>query len=212
MGENKGFSLVELLVSMAIAAIVTGSIGYLLVTSLRMFNNETSDVVVQQELQVTINQILDYAMESEFVSVWFDEDDNTIDYLALGTISENGVLSAKVFWQDGKKLYLKKKDDIPEDTIDGYQPAIEAMLPASIGSSSNANLLAEYIEGFSVSVNGVVTDEGNHFTNPVSLDVSLDFEKKGSTKTITKRVGDTVKLRNRIKGPIYINGTPFELK
>lgn len=211
MRENRGFSLVELLVAIAIASVVTGSIAYLLVTSLRMFNNETSDVAVQQELQVTINQIMDYAMESEFVSVRFDEDDSTINYLALGTISENGVLSARVFWQDENKLYLKKQD-INEDSTNGYQPAIAAMVPATAGSSSNANLLAEYVKDFKVSVNGIVAGEGASFKNPLSLDISIDFEKSGSGKTVSKRVGDVVTLRNRVRGPIYINGVQYCLK
>ena len=80
--DNKGFSLVELLVAITISAIVAGGIGYLLTTSLRMYNKDTVDVTLQQELQITLNQIVDYAMESETIVADFDG--NYPDYLALG--------------------------------------------------------------------------------------------------------------------------------
>ena len=112
--ENKGFSLVELLVAITISAIVAGGIGYLLTTSLRMYNKDTVDVTLQQELQVTLNQIVDYAMESETIVADFDG--TYPEYLALGTFqSESGSgildktkLDAQIIWKDGNKLYIKK--------------------------------------------------------------------------------------------------------
>ena len=112
--DNKGFSLVELLVAITISAIVAGGIGYLLTTSLRMYNKDTVDVTLQQELQITLNQIVDYAMESETIVADFDG--NYPVYLALGTfesVSGTGVLdktklNAQIIWQDGNKLYIKK--------------------------------------------------------------------------------------------------------
>ena len=103
--DNKGFSLVELLVAITISAIVAGGIGYLLTTSLRMYNKDTVDVSLQQELQITLNQIVDYAMESETIVADFDG--NYPDYLALGTFDKTK-LNAQIIWQDGNKLYLKK--------------------------------------------------------------------------------------------------------
>lgn len=63
--DNKGLSLVELLVAVAIAAIISGSIGYLLVYSLRMYKRETVNMSLQQELQTTLNIVMDSAMESQ---------------------------------------------------------------------------------------------------------------------------------------------------
>ena len=112
--DNKGFSLVELLVAITISAIVAGGIGYLLTTSLRMYNKDTVDVTLQQELQITLNQIVDYAMESETIVADFDS--TYPNYLALGTFesaSGTGVLDktkldAQIIRQDGNKLYIKK--------------------------------------------------------------------------------------------------------
>lgn len=225
--ENKGFSLVELLVAITISAIVAGGIGYLLTTSLRMYNKDTVDVTLQQELQVTLNQIVDYAMESETIVADFDG--NYPDYLALGTfesVSGSGVLDktkldAEIIWKDGNKLYIKKTtiDDFcksanPVDSdfrkID--KDKIVALIPAE-GTSSDANLLAQYVSLFQVTgIGGIVEvkDEagnvtGHAYENPLSIILELEFEKSVATADRNKKVTDTAFLRNKVTNDIYVN-------
>ena len=225
--ENKGFSLVELLVAITISAIVAGGIGYLLTTSLRMYNKDTVDVTLQQELQVTLNQIVDYAMESETIVADFDG--TYPDYLALGTFesaSGSGVLDktkldAQIIWKDGNKLYIKKTtiDDFcksanPVDSdfrkID--KSKIESEIP-SAGSSSDANLLAQYVTAFEVTgIGGIVEvkDEagnvtGHAYENPLSIILELEFEKSVASADRNKKVEDTASLRNKVTNDIYVN-------
>lgn len=225
--DNKGFSLVELLVAITISAIVAGGIGYLLTTSLRMYNKDTVDVSLQQELQITLNQIVDYAMESETIVADFDG--TYPDYLALGTFesaSGTGVLdktklNAQIIWQDGNKLYLKKTtvDDFclssnPTDAdfrkID--KSKIESLIPAA-GASSDANLLAQYVTEFKVTgIGGIVEvkDEsgnvtGHAYENPLSIILELEFKKSVATADRNKKVEDTVSLRNKVTNDIYVN-------
>lgn len=225
--ENKGFSLVELLVAITISAIVAGGIGYLLTTSLRMYNKDTVDVTLQQELQVTLNQIVDYAMESETIVADFDG--NYPDYLALGTfesVSGSGVLDktkldAEIIWKDGNKLYIKKTtiDDFcksanPVDSdfrkID--KSKIESEIPAA-GASSDANLLAQYVTEFKVTgIGGIVEvkDEagnvtGHAYENPLSIILELKFEKSVASADRNKKVTDTASLRNKVTNDIYVN-------
>ena len=225
--DNKGFSLVELLVAITISAIVAGGIGYLLTTSLRMYNKDTVDVSLQQELQITLNQIVDYAMESETIVADFDG--TYPDYLALGTFesaSGTGVLdktklNAQIIWQDGNKLYLKKTtvDDFcksanPENKhyreID--KSKIESLIP-SAGVSSDANLLAQYVTAFEVTgIGGIVEvkDEsgnvtGHAYENPLSIILELEFEKSVAAANKNKKVKDTAYLRNKVTNDIYVN-------
>lgn len=225
--DNKGFSLVELLVAITISAIVAGGIGYLLTTSLRMYNKDTVDVSLQQELQITLNQIVDYAMESETIVADFDG--TYPDYLALGTfesVSGTGVLdktklNAQIIWQDGNKLYLKKTtvDDFclssnPADAdfrkID--KSKIESLIPAA-GASSDANLLAQYVDAFTVTgIGGIVEvkDEsgnvtGHAYENPLSIILELEFEKSVAAANKNKKVKDTAYLRNKVTNDIYVN-------
>ena len=229
--ENTGFSLVELLVAISIAAIVAGSIGYFLTTSLRMYNKETVDVTLQQELQVTLNQIMDYAMESETIVAEFDG--TYPDYLVLGTFkSKSGVgiidktdLDAQIIWQDGNNLYLKKTliEDFclsanPADAnyrkIDADKIDALSLIPAE-GSSSDANILAQYVTdgGFTVTEIGGIVDikddsgavVGQAYENPLSIILSIEFEKTAATANRNKNVKDTVSLRNRVTNDIYVN-------
>lgn len=226
--DNKGFSLVELLVAITISAIVAGGIGYLLTTSLRMYNKDTVDVSLQQELQITLNQIVDYAMESETIVADFDG--NYPDYLALGTfesVSGTGVLdktklNAQIIWQDGNKLYLKKTtvDDFclssnPADAdfrkID--KSKIESLIPAA-GASSDANLLAQYVTAFKVTGIGGIVEVKDETTgavteyaykNPLSVILELEFEKSVAAANKNKKVKDTAYLRNKVTNDIYVN-------
>ena len=227
MKENKGFSLVELLVAITIAAIVAGSVGYLLTTSLRMYNKETVNVALQQELQVTVNQIMDYAMESETIVADFDG--TYPDYLVLGTFKsasgsseiDKTTLDAEIIWKDGNKLYLNKTDI--EDFCLSSNPAdanfrkidkdkAVALIPAE-GSSSDVNLLAQYVTDFKITdIGGIVdiTDEsgnvtGQAYENPLSLILNLEFDKTLATASKEKKVTDTVYLRNRVNNDIYVN-------
>ena len=216
--DNKGFSLVELLVAITISAIVAGGIGYLLTTSLRMYNKDTVDVSLQQELQITLNQIVDYAMESETIVADFDS--TYPNYLALGTFDKTK-LNAQIIWQDGNKLYLKKTtvDDFclssnPADAdfrkID--KSKIESLIP-SAGTSSDANLLAQYVTAFKVTgIGGIVEvkDEsgnvtGHAYENPLSIILELKFKKSVATADRNKKVEDTVSLRNKVTNDIYVN-------
>lgn len=225
--DNKGFSLVELLVAITISAIVAGGIGYLLTTSLRMYNKDTVDVSLQQELQITLNQIVDYAMESETIVADFDG--NYPDYLAFGTfesVSGTGVLdktklNAQIIWQDGNKLYIKKATIAdfclsadPENAhyreID--KSKIESFI-LSKDASSDANLLAQYVTAFKVTgIGGIVEvkDEsgnvtGHAYENPLSIILELEFKKSVATADRNKKVEDTVSLRNKVTNDIYVN-------
>lgn len=64
MKDNRGLSLVELLVGLALSSIVLVAIGYLLITGLRLSGRNNAHVEVQNEAQTTMNLIIDNIMES----------------------------------------------------------------------------------------------------------------------------------------------------
>lgn len=214
--DNRGLTLVELIVAIAITAIVAGSIAFLLRTSLHLYGNETADAALQQELQITLNQIMDYAMESQEVVVSGAGSDT--DILALGKIipkqsdSDKVKLDAQIIWREDDKLYLKKEiiDDIEKETKDGTLNAKVSSIVAVASATKDNYLLAEYVSAFSVNVAGPV-DGTTNYKNPVALDISIEFKKKGSAEDIIKKVSDKAVLRNKLKLPIFINGTKYTL-
>lgn len=217
MRNNKGFSLVELLIAVAIASIIAGSVAYLLVTSLRMYNNETTNTTLQQELQVTLNQIVDYAMESKTLVV--DNSSGETSYVVFGTVNkaDRTKLDAQILWKDGDRLYLRKEviSNYKDDT-DGNKlvDKVEEFVPAlsSTGATSDTKyILADYISKFEVIPSGYTkgkdsnNDDMYYYENPLSVDISLSFSKKGSGKIITKNVSDKAVFRNRVTDLIYID-------
>lgn len=203
--DNRGLSLVELLVAIAISAVVAGSIGFLLVTSLRMYNNEITEVSLQQELQMTLNQVMDYAMESQTVCTGTLSSGS--DYLVLGTIEEDYATSktylhSEIFWVEDTSLYMRKvKIDYDDDLYDHVEDAI-----AEVGSNPVSCLLADYVTSVSVVVRNV-DDVAKKYKNPLSIDISLEFSKNASSGPMFKSVSDTATLRNRVNVPIYLNTT-----
>ena len=62
--NNKGLTLMELICAIAILAIVTASIGSVMVVSARSYQRDSDEVSLQQEAQVTANQIADLVIDS----------------------------------------------------------------------------------------------------------------------------------------------------
>ena len=220
--KNKGFSLVELLVGIAISAIVAGSIGYLLTTSLRMFGNETTDVSQQQELQTTLNTIIDYAMESQ--TVVLKNTSGKTDYLALGTVDDansKNLKEAEIFFtDDNNRLYMCKTpiNDYEKEYATSPKNLDERVKEIRDNALGNPDslakyLLAENVTGFYAELNGTrTTESGRYYTNPLSLDLTLQFSKKGASKIIDKKVSDKAVFRNTLSTKIFVNNLDYSFK
>jgi len=218
--KNKGFSLVELLVAISIAAVVAGSVGFLLTTSLRMFGNETTEVSQQQELQTSLNMIMDYAMESQ--SLVISNSGTQTEYLALGTIdsSDSSKLNSEVFFVDNRNLYMckipisdyeKVQDVTPRNLDDRVKKIKEDALDDSANLAQY--LLAENVTSFYVQADGAKKEgENRYYTNPLSIEVSLEFTKKGFSKEIQKKVSDRAVFRNSINSKIYLDHLDYGVK
>lgn len=64
MKDNRGVTLVELLVAFVVGSLVLVALGYLLMTGLRLSGRNNAHVEVQSEAQTTMNLILDNVMEA----------------------------------------------------------------------------------------------------------------------------------------------------
>ncbi len=72
--NNKGLSLVELIVAISIGVIVSGTIAALLIFSIRMYRNESVNTSMQYELQSNLNMMMDEIMGSQTVVVVQNKD------------------------------------------------------------------------------------------------------------------------------------------
>lgn len=64
MKDNRGVSLVELLVAFMVGSLVLVALGYLLLTGMKISGRNNAHVEVQSEAQTTMNLILDNIMEA----------------------------------------------------------------------------------------------------------------------------------------------------
>ena len=62
--QNKGFSLIELIIAIAILVIVTGAVCSFIVITSRNYANGNNDIGVQQEAQLAFNQISDVVIDA----------------------------------------------------------------------------------------------------------------------------------------------------
>lgn len=60
--NDKGLSLVELIIAVSIGVIVSGSIAALISFAIRMYRDESANLSAQYELQTNVNQIMDTIM------------------------------------------------------------------------------------------------------------------------------------------------------
>lgn len=75
--NNQGFSLVELLVALAISGIVIVMISLLIVNSSNLFNNENKNIDLQNEFQVVDGFLSETLMEAKTIDIK-DNDDGTL--------------------------------------------------------------------------------------------------------------------------------------
>ena len=85
--NNKGFSLVELIVALAIFGIAGVAVFGFMVNSSRLYQRSNVDVKLQYEQQLAVNQIRDMVVESD-KGIYFDDTSKTLAlYGAMKNVS-----------------------------------------------------------------------------------------------------------------------------
>lgn len=132
--NNEGMSLVELIISMAITAIVLSMIVMIISVASKSFTHTNENVSLQMEAQVAINQISTLVMEASAITV-SDKPDGR--YLLAGNPSPCYGLVLR-----DNKLYLIQADTIAE--VDNIE---------LIEITDEKNLMAEYVESIDIIIN-----------------------------------------------------------
>ena len=153
--NNKGFSLIELIITVAILTIITSAILGFIVTGTKSYGNVNEEVELQQEAQLSFNQLSDLIIDStNGIKYYYNDNENKIiltdsditetvtsKTLAIyNTVKEAGVEKKYIYniiWKKSEnKLYLRK------DTI------------AATGAVTKGTpeLMAEYVSDFSPSL------------------------------------------------------------
>ncbi len=153
--DEKGYSLVELLIVIAILAVVGGMICSILLSSTELFSHSKDEVDVQAEAQTTINWLNDMLAEAGY-GVTYKENANLH---TLEIFNETNIYVI-LFDVNEKKLFCEEQQ---------FQTGVSDPDAARLVVTSK-QLLAEYVTEFRVDVTTLSDD------NPV-VTITLGMEK-----------------------------------
>jgi len=157
--DNRGFTLVELIVSIALLGIIAVAAAGFLVTGTRTYTNVNYSVRLQYETQLAMNQIQDYVMNCG-KGIAFD---GSILYIVN---SDDTLDEVKWSSADGQLLF-------------GRGSAAESGIQAT-------DLMAEHVTGFAVSFTPAAADD--KVVNAGSAEITLTMERGGKTYTGTQTI------------------------
>lgn len=181
--NNKGLTLMELICGIAILAIVTASVGSVMVVSARSYQRDSDEVSLQQEAQITANQIADLVIDSTAgVKYTCPLGDylSEADAIAAGAVA--GTDRTLSIDGNGKRYKISFKE--AESKI--YYAEYTLNPDGSEGSSPEGEqLMAEHVNLFAADI--------RNFTDSGYMELTLGFEKNAksyeATFTITARNG-----------------------
>ncbi len=203
MGKNqKGFTLVELLIAIAIMSIVLAAVCGFIIVGSRSYANANSDITVQQESQLALNQMSDVLIDttrsvnyvgydsggtpslalkdSEFTSM--PEDKALIMYNGESTIKADGTV--EMGEGNGNLNYQFLWDRSEETLYYSEIPVTESSFP-SVGEAGCV-VLAEHVTDFSIDLSQVEEKR--------VVQLTLTFEMGGKTYT----TANNVTIRNKV--------------
>ncbi|MGN0155931.1 MAG: type II secretion system protein J, partial [Lachnospiraceae bacterium] len=88
--NDRGYSLVELIVAFAIFAVVGIAVFGFMTYSSNNYRRTNTDIKLQYEQQLAVNQVRDLIVESTS-AIYFDESSKTLAIYSLGTNDEGNV-------------------------------------------------------------------------------------------------------------------------
>lgn len=154
--QNSGFSLVELIIAIAILVIVTGAVCSFIIITSRNYANGNNDISVQQEAQLALNQMSDVIIDAtESINyVGYDESDQPVKALKDSEFAFTPEKKALIVYNtepDHYMFYWQKSDESLYFSVadaDGNFP-----MPGE--NSTDCVLLAENVTDFQVDLRQV---------------------------------------------------------
>lgn len=169
--NNKGYSLVELVITMVISAVVMTIVISFLATNSKSYQIAGNMVKLQMESQSVMNQLYDLVVESNWVElVEIDANEK-----ALMIYNQTG-LDIVYLDKSDKQLYY-----IPDCTEE------DAVNPAALSYTEEENLMADYIEDIHMD-----PTDGMTLLQKKQLSLRVDFQIDTDRFSVERNI----KLRN----------------
>lgn len=184
--NNAGYSLVEVIVALAIVSIAAIAVFEFAIVSSKQYQKDTLETEVQYEAQLVMNQIQELLIDaSEGVAYGYADSDGGSYALILSDkeIGTGAAANYKYLMVYNDDRYYVLKWDLGQEKI--YYSEYQNDGGGSFSLLADEELMAEYVHAFSVDLSQL---EENH---SVRLDVTFDNQR-------SYRVTQNVTLRNRV--------------
>lgn len=196
--NNKGFTLIEVLVALAVSSVVITIVIAFISQGSRFYKTQSNTINLQNELQETSNVITDTLQEATYLSITSNSKNLEV-YTGSYKIVEGKKLfinekgSSRYILRDGSGIYIYDKADtqyITDKDKPGYR------------YSNN-------IEAITVSINDkckTKVADSKVITQPVMLDVYIKVTHNDTSRFENK----TITLRNKIQS-LEVNGELYQI-
>lgn len=200
--NNQGFSLVELLVALAISGIVIVMISLLIVNSSNLFNNENKNIDLQNEFQVVDGFLSETLMEAKTIDIVDNADGSQTLTLYTGTRGS------------GEALQPVTTEPIEAATTGAADESIATEpIEAATTGATTASITTERIITFKPDSNSLYITKsnessltkGNRISSSVKkFKVSIDDSCK-TYKEVEKITHETILEHTGYANPIILN-------
>lgn len=236
--NNQGFSLVELLVALAISGIVIVMISLLIVNSSNLFNNENKNIDLQNEFQVVDGFLSETLMEAKTIDIK-DNDDGTLTLYtgtrgsdeALQPVTTEPIEAATTGAADGS-IATKPIEatttgaaaaSITTERIITFKPDSNSLYitKSKEASLTKGNRISSSVKKFKVSIDDsckTYKEVKDSITGATSLEQTgyanpliLNIELNISNEKSEKTEVVKITVRNQLK-KVVVNGKEFTVK
>lgn len=236
--NNQGFSLVELLVALAISGIVIVMISLLIVNSSNLFNNENKNIDLQNEFQVVDGFLSETLMEAKTIDIK-DNDDGTLTLYtgtrgsdeALQPVTTEPIEAATTGATDGS-IATKPIEatttgaaaaSITTERIITFKPDSNSLYitKSKEASLTKGNRISSSVKKFKVSIDDsckTYKEVENSITHETTLEhtgyanpIILNIELNISNEKSEKTEVVKITVRNQLK-KVVVNGKEFTVK
>lgn len=178
-GNNKGLSLIELIIALAVGVIVMSALTILITQGINQYNKLTVMTQLQEDANIALNNVSNAIMEANYVMISNSKTNATFQ-TGSSTVSGKNVIYEH---RDGA-LYVGE----------------------NIADSSTMGLLCKNVKEFKIDVVstsfkteavddvGVIKHQVKGINNPVQIKVTLKLEFNG----VTREVSRVAAVRNRL--------------
>ncbi len=180
--NNSGLSLIELVVSIAIFSIASVAIFEFVMVAIRHYQKGTSEVEVQYEAQLAMNQLQDLLIDANRGVTYMVNGSTAI--LSDAEIADGTVTDKQVFIYNADRYYVIEWIAAEREIL--YSEYIRNADGSWVADAdAHDALLAEYVREFSVDLSSVQQN------NCIELKIYFDNDRE-------YQVTQNVKLRNKV--------------